>query len=177
MDKQEQEFQMAQHAAQGDNGRSGTIHHANYERQKQHQTNNEQRKRQQALLELAQEFAETKARILSQLPELHNKIDETRRLAQDALSDAESNAQRDENNRMVFRDKDGHARYKDGSLVPAEEADKITWREDATSWEEYKKPIDVLERLTENIYCLQRVPRLMASISCRASLILSPIKP
>lgn len=148
MDK-EQEFQRAQNALNGDDGRTGTIHHANRERDQQLITKENKRKNEQALLALAQEFADIKARILGQLPELHNKIDETRKLVQKAFSEAESTAVRDDKSRMVFRDKDGNARYEDGVVVPTDEAANITWREGATSWEEYKKLKDILEKLDE----------------------------
>lgn len=148
MDKEE-EFQRAQNALNGDDGRSGTIFHEIHDGVKRLVAEEDKRKNEQALLTLAQEFAATKARILKQLPELHNKIDETRKLAQKAISEAEAKAQRDDNDRMVFRDKDGNARYEDGSLVPADEAEKITWRDGATSWEEYNKLRDILERLDQ----------------------------
>lgn len=147
MDKEEQEFQSMQSALNGHDGRSGTIFHEIRDGERRLITEQEKRKHEQTLLALAQEIAALKTEILGRLPELHNDIDKARILAQKAFQEAEDNAYRDDDNRMVFRDKDGNARYADGSLVPANEAENITWRDGATSWEDYKKLKDILEKL------------------------------
>ncbi len=147
MDREAEQREMQNLAAAGYEAFGANIFQTAFQLYKLFNTNEDGRKHEQTLLALAQEFAATKERILSQLPDLHNQIDQTRKLAQKALAEAEANAQRDGDKRMVFRDKDGNARYEDGSLVPTDVAEKITWREGVTPWEDYKKLKDILEKL------------------------------
>ena len=62
MDKEEQQREMQNLAAAGFKGKSGTIFHANYTRDQQIKIGEDKRKNEQALLALAQEFADISCR-------------------------------------------------------------------------------------------------------------------
>ena len=132
-----------QSALNSNDGRSSTIFHEIRDREKQLIVNEDNRKNTQALLVLAQEFADTLERVTDKLNNAQTKIYELGEDIRQAKDKAIANASRTEDGRIVFKDKHGNIHALDGEPLTEEEAASIRWKENSTTWEHWQK----LERL------------------------------
>ena len=82
---------------------------------------------------------------------LHAALDEA---AQD-VSRLRKNAASLEDGTKVFKDKDGNVYDENGRKLSDAEASKLDWPDGATSWEDFKKAKERLERLDKDFYRLE----------------------